>query len=129
MKTKLLIPLFLTLGLLAACAEMNPHPMDMGLAVQNAETKADHEALAQHYEEAAKEMQLKVDEHKKLLSQYEAKSYLYGKQAEDLKAHCQRLIDVYEKAAEENLSMAKMHRQMQTRHSLGRLLPVTNEKL
>jgi hypothetical protein len=112
MKTKLLITLLLAFGLLAACAEMNPHPMDMTQAVQNAETKADHEALAQHYEEAAKEMQLKVDEHKKLLSQYESKSYRYGRQAQDFKAHCQRLINVYEKAAEENLEMAKMHRQM-----------------
>ena len=112
MKTKLLISLFLTLGLLAACAEMNPHPMDMSQAVKNAQTKADHEALAEHYEEAAKEMQLKVEEHKKLLSQYQSESYLYGRQAEDLKAHCQRLINVYEKAAEENLSMAKLHRQM-----------------
>ena len=112
MKTKLLITLLLSLGLLYACSEMNPHPMDMSKAVQNAESKADHEALAQHYEEVAKEMQLKVDEHKKLLSQYESKSYLYGRQAEDMKAHCRRLIDVYEKAAEENLSMAKLHRQM-----------------
>ena len=112
MKTNTLITLLLAFGLLTACSEMNPHPMDMSQAVQNAETKADHEALAEHYEEAAKEMQLKADEHKKLLSQYESKSYLYGKQAEDLKAHCQRLINVYEKAAEENLSMAKMHRQM-----------------
>ena len=112
MKTKLLISLFLTLGLLAACAEMNPHPMDMSQAAQNAKSKADHEALAQHYEEAAKEMQLKVEEHQKLLSQYQSKAYLYGKQAEDFKAHCLRLIDVYEKAAESNLSMAKMHRQM-----------------
>ncbi len=112
MKIKLLITLFLTLGLLSACAEMNPHPMDMNLAVQNAKTKADHEALAEHYEEAAKDMQLKVDEHKKLLSQYQSSSYLYGRQAEDFKAHCERLIDVYEKAAKENLEMAKMHRQM-----------------
>ena len=112
MKTKLLITLLLTVGLVSACAEMNPHPMDMSQAVQNAESKADHEALAQHYEEAAKEMQLKVDEHKKLLRQYESKSYRYGRQAQDLKAHCKRLIDVYEKAAEENLEMAKMHRQM-----------------
>ncbi|MFA6164854.1 MAG: hypothetical protein WC685_15665 [Methylobacter sp.] len=112
MKTKLLITLFLILGLVAACAEMNPHPMDMSQAVQNATSKEDHEALAKHYEEAAKEMQLKVEEHKKLLSQYESKSYLYGKQAEDLKAHCRRLIDVYEKAVEENLEMAKMHRQI-----------------
>ncbi|MDD4906432.1 MAG: hypothetical protein PHD39_09780 [Methylobacter tundripaludum] len=112
MKTKLLITLALTLGLLSACAEMNPHSMDMSQAVQNATSKADHEALAQHYEEAAKEMQIKVDEHKKLLSQYQSKSYLYGRQAEDFKAHCERLIDVYEKAAEENLKMANMHRQM-----------------
>ena len=112
MKTKLLISLFLAFGLLAACAEMPPHPMDMSQSVQNAESKADHEALAIHYEEAAKEMQLKVDEHKKLLSQYESKSYLYGKQAQSLKDHCQWLINAYEKAAEENLSMAKLHRQM-----------------
>ncbi|MFI3154984.1 MAG: hypothetical protein QX199_02385 [Methylococcaceae bacterium] len=112
MKTNTLITLFLSVGLLAACAEMNSHPMDMNLAVQNAKTKADHEALAQHYEEAAKEMQLKVEEHKKLLGQYQSKGYLYGRQAEDFKAHCQRLINDYEKAAEENLEMAKMHRQM-----------------
>jgi len=72
MKTKLLVTLFLTLGLLAACAEMNPHPMDMNLALQNAKTKADHEELAKHYEEAAEEMQVKADEHKKLLGQYES---------------------------------------------------------
>ncbi len=41
----------------------------------------------EHYEEAAKEMQLKVDGHKKLLSQYQSKNYRYSKQAEDLKAH------------------------------------------
>jgi len=112
MKKKLLITLLLTIGLVSACAEMNPHPMDMNLAVQNAKTKADHEALAQHYEEAAREMQLKVEEHKKLLRQYEAKSYQYGRQAQDFQAHCERLISDYEKAAEENLEMAKMHRQM-----------------
>ncbi|MDO9268060.1 MAG: hypothetical protein Q7T96_02985 [Methylobacter sp.] len=112
MKTKLLITLFLALGLLAACAEMDPHPMNMDLAVQNATSKADHEALARHYEEAAEEMRVKTEEHKKLLRQYQSKSYLYGRQAQDFKAHCERLIDAYEKAADENLSMAKAHRQM-----------------
>ncbi|ASF48209.1 hypothetical protein [Methylovulum psychrotolerans] len=112
MKTTHLIALLLTLGLLTACAEMNPHPMDMSQALQSASSKADHQALAKHYDEAAAEMQLKVDEHKKLLSQYESKGYLYGRQAEDFKAHCQRLVDIYENAAQENLSMAKLHRQM-----------------
>lgn len=110
MKTKLLITLMLTLALLNGCGGSNPHPMDMTQAVQNASSKADHEALAEHYEAAAAEMQAKVEEHKKLLAQYQAKSYLYGRQAEDFKAHCQALINVYEKAAEANQSMAKMHR-------------------
>jgi len=112
MKTKLLIPLFLGLGLVSSCAEMDPHPMNMDLAVQRAETKDDHEALAKHYEEAAKDMQEKAREHAELLNHYQAKSYKYGRQAQDFKAHCQRLVDAYEKAAEENLEMARMHRQM-----------------
>ncbi|MDP2904212.1 MAG: hypothetical protein Q8N96_14085 [Methylovulum sp.] len=112
MKTNLLIIIILTLGLLDGCAVTNPHPMDMTQAVQNASSKADHEALAEHYEAAAAEMQVKVDEHKKLLAQYDAKSYLYGKQAGDLKAHCGRLISIYESAVEANLSMARMHRLM-----------------
>jgi hypothetical protein len=112
MKTKLLITLLLAFGLLAACAEKNPHPMDMSQAVQSAASKADHEALAEHYDEAANEMQLKVDEHKKLLDQYQSHSYLYGRQAEDLKAHCQELINVYEKAVIANKKMAEMHRNM-----------------
>ena len=112
MKTKLLITLLLALGLLSACAEMNPHPMDMSQAVQNAESKADHEALAKHYDEEANEMQLKVDEHKKLLDQYKSKAYLYGRQAQSFKDHCQWLINAYEKAVVSNREMAEMHRQM-----------------
>jgi hypothetical protein len=112
MKTKLLITLLFAFGLLTGCSEMNPHPMNMSQAVQSATSKADHEALAKHYEDTAKELQLKADEHKKLLSQYRAKSYLYGKQAQAIENHCDVLINSYEKAAEANLNMAKLHRQM-----------------
>ncbi|TAK60032.1 MAG: hypothetical protein EPO18_18590 [Methylobacter sp.] len=115
MKTKLLITLFLVLGLLTACAEMNPQqpPANMDLALQEAKTKEDHEKLAEHYDEAAQDMREKAQEYAKCLNQYESKSYLYGRQAEDLKAHAQRLVDVYEKAADENSHMARMHRQME----------------
>jgi hypothetical protein len=112
MKIKLLITLLLAMGLAVACSEMNPHPMDMSQALQNADSKADQEALAEHYEEVATEMRLKAEEHKKLLIHYESKGYLYGKRALDLQAHCRGLINAYEKAAEENLEMAKLHRQM-----------------
>jgi len=113
MKTKLLVTPFLALVLLAACAEMNPHPMDMNQAVHNAKTKADHEALAQHYEEVANEMQSKVEEHKKILSEYQREPWLFGRQvATGFGVHCENLIRIYTQAAEENRKMAEMHRGM-----------------
>ena len=41
-----------------------------------ATTRSDHDALAKHYEDAAKEMQAKAEEHKKMLAQYQAKKDL-----------------------------------------------------
>ena len=106
------LTVFALFGLLASCT-INPHPMDMTEAVQNAKTRSDHEALAKHYEDAAKEMREKADEHKKLLAQYEARNVLYdGKHTQNLISHCQRLVRTYEQAAAENLSMADAHRQM-----------------
>ena len=98
-------------ALLASCT-INPHPMDMTQAVQNAKTRSDHEALAEHYENAAKEMQKQADEHKDMLAQYEANKALYGKQYQSLTSHCQGLVRVYEQAAADNRSMAESHRQM-----------------
>jgi len=112
MKTSKIFTVIAIMGLLAACAQTNPHPMDMTQLVQNAKTHDDHEALAKHYEDAAKEMQAKVDEHKKLLAQYEAKSYLYGRQAQTVKNHCEYLINTYEQAVKANMDMANAHRQM-----------------
>lgn len=111
METKSFIIILVTLGLLASCAQMNPHPMDMTNAIQNAKTSGDHNALAQHYEDVARDMNTKVQEHKKLLNEYETHPY-YGKRAQDLKAHCEVLIRSYRQAAEANMSMAKIHRQM-----------------
>lgn len=112
MKTRNFFTVLAILGLLAACAQTDPHPMDMTQLVQNAKTHADHEALAKHYEDAAKEMQAKVDEHKQLLAQYNAKSYLYGRQAQTVENHCEYLINTYEKAVKANMEMADLHRQM-----------------
>lgn len=86
--------------------------MDMTRAVQSAKTAADHEALARHYEDAANDMGTKVEEHKKMLAQYQSKKAMYGKYAQDLINHCQGLIRIYEQAAAENRAMAKSHREM-----------------
>ena len=111
MKTITSLALAAFLGLLGSCT-INPHPMDMSQSVQSARTRSDHENLAKHYEEAAKEMQAKADEHKKLLAQYEANKVIYGKQASGLISHCQGLIRIYDQAAKENVAMAEAHRQM-----------------
>lgn len=107
------VAVFAVLGLLASCT-INPHTMDMTEAIQNAKTRSDHEVLARHYEDAAKEMQEKADDHKKMLGKYEANKVLYGKQYQSLMSHCQGLVRVYEQAAADNRSMAESHHQLAT---------------
>lgn len=106
----------LSIGLLAACAQMSPHEAVQNPAVrkaaQNARTRSDHDALSRYFEGAAKEMQTKAAEQKKLLEHYEEKSYLYGRQAQDLKSHTTALVRKYEETAEENIKEAALHRQM-----------------
>ena len=114
MKTRTFFSILTILGLLASCAQMNPQPMDMTQTAQKARTGPDQNALAKRYEDAAKELQAKVQEHKKQLEEYESHGYLYGKQALDLQAHCKGLIRFYEQAAETNMSMAKIHRELAT---------------
>ncbi len=109
---KALLTVSLAIGLLASCVQRNPHPMDMTAAVENAKSKADHEALAMHYQQAAKDAEAKLDEHKKLLDQYKAHSYLYGKQAAMLEEHCEALINGYQQVVKANTEMAKLHRDM-----------------
>lgn len=112
MKARIFFAALVILASLISCAQMHPHPMEMTSAVRNAKTSVDHEALAKHYEDAAHEMQLKVEEHKKLLEEYEKHPYYYPKRAQDLQAHCWSLIKSYEQAVEANMSMAKIHHQI-----------------
>ena len=58
-----------------------------GVAASTVATPGDHEAAAKHYEDAAAQMQAKVNEKKELLEHYEDKSYLYGRQAQDLSSY------------------------------------------
>ena len=110
MKTLTTFTLVAILGLLTTCT-INPHPMDMTQAIQSAKTASDHEALAEHYDEVAKEMEAKAAEHKQLAAQYAANKNI-GKHTRMLISHCQGLARVYEQAAAENRSMAESHRQL-----------------
>jgi hypothetical protein len=108
----------LSIGVLASCAQMSPHEAvqnpTIRKAAQTARTRSDHDALSRYFEGAAKEMQTKAAEQKKLLEHYEEKGYLYGRQAQDLKSHTAALVRKYEETAEENIKEATIHRKMAT---------------
>ena len=69
-----------------------------------------HEAVAKHYEDVARELQVKIQEQKQLLEHYESKSYMYGRQAQDLQSHADALVRKYEVEAHANLKEATLHR-------------------
>lgn len=103
-----LLGLFIALGPSAAVAE------DFGInaAAHSAATRSDHEAVAKYYEDLATQTQEKIREQRQLLEHYEDKSYLYGRQAQDLQAHTDALIRKYEKEASANIKEAAWHRQL-----------------
>jgi Skp family chaperone for outer membrane proteins len=99
----------------ATAAQPAIYPVDTSeirAAARNATTRSDHEAVAKYYEDAATQMQAKVKEQKELLEQYQDKSYLYGRQAQDLQSHTEALVRNYEQAATTNIQEAALHRQM-----------------
>ncbi|BCT67787.1 hypothetical protein [Nitrosospira sp. NRS527] len=111
MRSRIFFAVLVALAL-SACAHIDPHPMDMSSAVRSARTKADHNALAKHYEAAAEAMRARAQEQKNGLAEYREHGYYYGRQTEDLKEHTEALVRLYEEAAEANMSMAKVHREM-----------------
>jgi hypothetical protein len=81
-------------------------------AAQKATSRSDHEAIATYYEDAAKAMHLKMREKKQLLEHYQDKSYLYGRQAQDLQSHTEALARQYEVAVKKNVKEPQLHHQM-----------------
>ena len=115
MKKKIgkLFAAFSMLGLLASCAQTGSiaaSSADARGAAENASTYVEHDRLARQYEAAAKELRAKAEERKALLQHYEEKSYLYGRQAQDRRAHTWALLNRYERAAAETIKLAAFHR-------------------
>ena len=106
-----MVGLLASMSPLAIAAELTDTP-EIRAAVQNATTRGDHEAIAKYYENAATQMQAKVKEEKELLEQYENKSYLYGRQAQDLQSHTAALIRNHEQTVAADIQEAALQRQM-----------------
>jgi hypothetical protein len=112
----------ITLSLLGLSALLSPAIMAADVtdgsnilaAAQSATTPGEHEAVAKYYEDTAKAMRAKMQEQQQLLEHYQDKSYLYGRQAQDLQAHTDALARKYEQAGKSNVKEAHLHHQMAT---------------
>lgn len=93
--------------ILASCAHMNaPVTVPAGIADN------DHESLIKHYENAAREARARLQENRKILQDYEARPYYYGRRGQDLQSHTSANIRAYEKALQESLRFVELHSKM-----------------
>lgn len=100
------------LFLIVACAGLSPlETQNAGnkIITQNARTYSDHDNLANHYDNLAKEMAAKAEEKKESLEEYHNHSYHYGRQGQDFKSHTTANIRYYEEAAKEASQQATFH--------------------
>ena len=103
--------MFVVLALIGACTPVGKMTHDMTAMIQSAKTKADHEALAKHYEDEATALQAKAAEHQRMEQTYTGMSS-WGKARISLSQHCSMLAARYREAANENLALARQHREL-----------------
>lgn len=108
----LVLALLLALGL-NACATGQKHRAMAENMIQTAKTKADHEAIAFHYEQEAEAALKKADQMRKHLEGYEMRERdPIPRQKGVFVQHCNSLIRKYNEIAGENKELAKLHRDM-----------------
>jgi DNA mismatch repair ATPase MutL len=98
----------LTLGGYAFGAGQEPAALEQKIV--GAQTRADHESMAASYEQEAKALQAKAEEHRQMAKAYGKTGYL--KEKRNLAQHCDSLVKKYQAAAKENLALAKIHREL-----------------
>lgn len=110
----------LTLGGCAAEAPVKPAGLEQ--AIEAARSRPDHDRIAAIYEQQAGVDKEAVERHRNLVRAYERGWVWAGPRVggvvsanranQSLIAHCENLARIYQQAAEENLALAREHRQM-----------------
>ncbi|ADJ28485.1 hypothetical protein [Nitrosococcus watsonii] len=85
---------------------------DIEQAVVNAQTKADHERLAAHYEEEAKRLEKKSEDNRKLAKVYAKETDVYPLKRSYTVQHYQDLARLYKEAAKIKQALAKLQREL-----------------
>ena len=99
----------LTLGGCAAEGPVKPGGLEQ--KIEAARTRADHEEIASLYEQQAGADKAEGERHRGLARAY-GRSWTYKGGHANLARHCENLARTHQQAAEENLALAKAHRQI-----------------
>jgi hypothetical protein len=95
------------------CATETPvKPAGLVQKIENARTRVDHEEIASLYEQQAGADKAAAERHRDLARFYARSGGLKGTPIPGMRSHCETLAQAYQLAAEENLMLAKMHRQV-----------------
>jgi hypothetical protein len=78
--------------------------------IESARTRADHEALAAYYQNEAAAALAAADKHRKMAKSYQA-NLQGGRGGTSMAAHCNALVQQYERIAAEYDGMAEGHQQ------------------
>ncbi len=100
--------LLLAIAVLASCAQLSSSTVAKPTGISS----NDHSALVKYYEGVANDAKLKLQENKKVLQEYEAHPYYFGRHGLDAQSHAAANIRAYEKAIRESLISADFHRKM-----------------
>jgi hypothetical protein len=79
--------------------------------IQSAKTRADHQGLAQYYDQEAKAAKDRAQQHRKMQDLYRPFS-AFLPSGVGMVQHCANLVNQYEQAAEEYSGLARLHRQL-----------------
>ena len=116
MKTKLhlvtLLAMFLALTSVPIIIVAAEPAQNLEQMISTAKSKADHEALAAHYEAEAKQALDQAERHLKMEKDYRVLEI--GSKGPKFSVHCKNLVAKYQEAAEENRQLADLHHQMAT---------------
>ncbi len=107
-----IVALLLVVGI-TACTIGQKHSALAVDQIATASTKADYEAIADHYEREAEDALDKVELLRKHLDSYESSSTnLMQRQKAYFIQHCKSLIYTYKDIARDNEELAKLHREI-----------------
>ena len=94
---------------LGGCAAQGPvKPAGLEQKIEAARTRADHQEIAAIYEQQAEGYKATAEQHRRWALAYERGR----RKSKSLVTHCENLARIFQQAAEENLALAREHRQV-----------------